>query len=145
MKRPTGINASIGIGIFAIFAFSAYWYAWFLAPDVVQARVPGDPDYAVYVGYEEAFILPDAFVTIATLVGIVGLWKMRDWGFLSTLLAAGGAIFLGLEDLLFDLQHAMFVPLNQAGAIELIIVLMLMSLGPVLVLLLWRHRREFIR
>ena len=136
MKRPAGINAAIGIGIFAVFAFSAYWYAWFLAPDVVRARAAGDPDYASYMAYEQAFILPDAFVTAAALVGVIGLWKMRDWGFLAMLLTAGGAIFLGLEDLLFDLQHNMFVPFNGAGAIELAIVLILLSLGPLFVLLL---------
>ncbi|MCX6066096.1 MAG: hypothetical protein NT121_10135, partial [Chloroflexi bacterium] len=127
MKRPTNINVVIGIGIFAFIAISAYWYAWFLAPDVVQARLPSDPDYAVYMGYEQAFPLPDAFVALASLVGVFGLWKMRDWGFLSMLLAAGGALFLGLEDLLFDLQHNMFVPFNDAAVIELAIVLVIMA------------------
>ncbi len=144
MKRPTNINVVIGIGIFAFIAISAYWYAWFLAPDVVQARLPSDPDYAVYMGYEQAFPLPDAFVALASLVGVFGLWKMRDWGFLSMLLAAGGALFLGLEDLLFDLQHNMFVPFNDAAVIELAIVLVIMALGPAMTLLLWKHRHELI-
>lgn len=144
MKRPTNINVVIGIGIFAFIAISAYWYAWFLAPDVVQARLPSDPDYAVYMGYEQAFPLPDAFVALASLVGVFGLWKMRDWGFLSMLLAAGGALFLGLEDLLFDLQHNMFVPFNGAAVIELAIVLVIMALGPAMTLLLWKHRHELI-
>lgn len=144
MKRPTNINVVIGIGIFAFIAISAYWYAWFLAPDVVQARLPSDPDYAVYMGYEQAFPLPDAFVALASLVGVFGLWKMRDWGFLSMLLAAGGALFLGLEDLLFDLQHNMFVPFNDATVIELAIVLVIMALGPAMTLLLWKHRHELI-
>jgi hypothetical protein len=60
MKRPKDINIVIGIGIFTLIAMTAYWYAWFFAPDVVQSRVPSDPDYAVYVGYEQAFPLPYA-------------------------------------------------------------------------------------
>ena len=75
MKRPKDINIVIGIGIFTLIAMTAYWYAWFFAPDVVQARVPSDPDYAVYVGYEQAFLLPDAFVTLAAFVGVVDCGK----------------------------------------------------------------------
>ena len=145
MKRPKDINIVIGIGIFTFIAMTAYWYAWFFAPDVVQARVPSDPDYAVYVGYEQAFPLPDAFVTLVAVVGVVGLWKMRDWGLFSMMLAAGGAIFLGLEDLLFDLQHKMFVPFGGAALIELAIVLVIMTLGSAMTILLWKHRHEFIR
>ncbi len=145
MKRPTEINIVIGIGIFAALAMAAYWYAWFLAPEIVQARTPSEPDFAIYVAYEQAFPLPDAFVTLASLVGVIGLWRMRDWGFFSMLLAGGGALFLGLEDLLYDLQHGMFVPFTGAAAIELAIVLVIMALGPVMTVLLWKHRRKFFR
>ena len=145
MKRPVDINVVIGIGIFAILAIAAYWLAWFLAPGTVQSRTPLDADYSVYVAYEQAFPLPDTFVALASLVGVIWLWKMREWGFLSMLLAAGGAFFLGLEDLSYDLQHNMFVPFNGAAAIELVIVLVIMALGPAMTLLLWKRRKEIIR
>ena len=145
MKRPSGINIVIGIGLFAFVAIAAYWLLWFFVPGVVQSRTPADADYLVYETYELAFPLPDAFVAIAALVGVIGLRKMKDWGFLSMLLAAGGALFLGLEDLLFDLENNMFVPFNSAAGIELAIVLVILSLGPVLTILLWKHRRELIR
>ena len=145
MKRSRDINIVIGIGIFTVVAMAAYWFFWFVVPGVVQARTPLDPDYAVYMGYELAFPLPDAFVTLSALIGVIGLWKIKDWGFLSMLLAAGGAIFLGLEDLLFDLENNMFVPFNGAAAIELAIVLVIMALGPTMTVLLWKHRKEFIK
>lgn len=145
MKRPASINIVIGIGIFTVVAMLAYWFAWFAAPSVVQARTPVDADYAIYVAYEQAFPLPDAFVTVAALVGLIGLQKMRSWGFLSMLLAAGGAFFLGLEDLLYDLEHSMFVPFTGAAGIELAIVLVIMLLGPTMTVLLWKHRREIIQ
>jgi uncharacterized membrane protein (DUF2068 family) len=84
-------------------------------------------------------------VAIAALVGVIGLWKMKDWGFLSMLLAAGGAFFLGLEDLLFDLENNMFVPFNGASGIELAIVLVIMALGPIMTVLLWKHRKELVK
>jgi hypothetical protein len=145
MKRSTDINIVIGIGIFAFLAFAAYWLFWFAVPGVVQSRTPIDTDYAVYMGYELAFPLPDAFVAIAALVGVIGLWKMKDWGFLSMLLAAGGAFFLGLEDLLFDLENRMFVPFDEAAGIELAIVLVILSLGPIMTVLLWKHRKELVK
>ena len=144
MKRSKEINIVIGIGIFAVVAITAYWFFWFAVPGSVQARTPLDPDYSVYMGYELAFPLPDAFVAIAALIGVIGLSKMKDWGFFSMLLAAGGAIFLGLEDLLFDLENNMFTPFNGAAVIELAIVLLIMSLGPIMTVLLWKHRKEFI-
>jgi hypothetical protein len=145
MKRSLDINIVIGIGIFAFAAIAAYWFFWFAVPGVVQARTPADLDFAVYSGYELAFPLPDAFVAIAALVGVIGLWKMKDWGLLSMLLAAGGAIFLGLEDLLFNLENNMFMPFNGAAGIELAIVLVIMALGPTMTVLLWKHRKEFIK
>jgi hypothetical protein len=143
MPRSRDINIVIGIGIFSVVAIAAYWFFWFVVPGVVQARTPADIDYLIYMGYELAFPLPDAFVAIAALIGVIGLWNMKDWGFLSMLLAAGGAIFLGLEDLLFDLENRMFVPFNGAAIIELAIVLLIMSLGPIMTALLWKHRKEF--
>jgi len=145
MKRPRDINIVIGIGIFAVVAIAAYWFFWFVMPGVVQARTPANPDFKIYSGYELAFPLPDAFVLIAALVGVIGLWNMKEWGFLYMLLAAGGAFFLGLEDLLFDLENQMFMPFNSAAMIELAIVLVILSLGPVMTVLLWKHRRELIR
>jgi uncharacterized membrane protein (DUF2068 family) len=84
-------------------------------------------------------------VALASLVGVIGLWKMCDWGFLSMLLAAGGAIFLGFEDLLYDLQHNMFELFNGTAAIELAIVPVIMALGPAMIVLLWKHRKEIKR
>lgn len=145
MKRSPDINVVIGIGIFAFLAIVAYWTFWFVTPEVVQARAPTDPDYALYSAYELAFPLPDAFAAIAALVGAIGLWRMKDWGFLSMLLAAGGALFLGLEDLLFNLENNLFVPFDGAAAIELAIVLLILALGPAMTVLLWKHRKELIK
>ena len=144
MKRLHDINIVIGIGIFAFVAIVAYWICWFVSPEVIQARTPADPDFAIYSAYELAFPLPDAVTALAALIGVIGLWRMKDWGFLFMLLAAGATFFLGLEDLLFDLENQMFVPFNGTAVIELAIVLLIMSLGPITTILLWRRRRDLI-
>jgi len=144
MKRPGEVNFVIGIGIFAVAAIILYWVTWFAAPEFIQARAPEAPDYQIYVNFEQAFPLADGWLAIAALIGIIGLWKMRDWGFLFMLLAGSSAIFLGLMDLLYDLEHAMFVPLTAEAATELAIVILLLALGPLMIVLLWRNRRKFI-
>ena len=145
MKRPAGINIVIGIGIFAIVLTTAYWFLWFAVPGVVQSRMPGDPGFTVYSGYELAFPLPDTFMALAALVGVFGLWRMKDWGFLAMSITAGAAFFLGLEDLLFDLENNLFVPMNGGAVVELAIVLLIMSLGPIMTILLWKHRRALVK
>lgn len=145
MKHPHDINIVIGIGIFAFAAIVAYWLCWFVFPEVVQARTPADPDFAIYSAYELAFPLPDGVTALAALIGVIGLWQMKDWGMLFMLLTAGGTFFLGLEDLLFDLENKMFVPFNGAAWIELVIVLLIMSLGPITTILLWRRRKDLIK
>ncbi len=143
MKRPHEINIVIGIGIFAITVLTVYWITWFTVPELIQSRTPEAPDYQVYVNFEQAFPLADSFIAIAALIGVIGLWRMKPWGFLSMMLVAGGAIFLGLMDLLYDIQHSMFVPLNAETTIELIIVILTLSLGPIMTALLWRRRKDF--
>jgi len=144
MSRPRSINVVIGLGIFAFIAILLYWITWFLAPELIQSLKPDSPEYACYVTYEQSFPLADAYVAAAALIGAIGLWKMRPWGFLSMMLVAGGAIFLGLMDLSYDLEHGIFIPLSVESATELLIVVLLLSLGPVVVLLLWKNRKLFL-
>ncbi len=143
MKRSRDVNLIIILGFFAAAAIFLYWLAWFTSPELVQSRTPGAPDYLIYVSYEQAFPLADAWLALAALIGAVGLWKMRDWGFLFMLLASGSAIFLGLMDLLYDLEHNMFVPFTSEAAVELAIVVLLLTLGTLQTVLLWRKRKSF--
>jgi hypothetical protein len=139
--RPRIISALIGLNIFAAVATTLYWIAFFTVPEAIQAR-PGDP---VYLAFERAFPLADAWLVVAAILGAIGLWKMRDWGFLFSLLAGSAAIFLGLMDLLFDLENGIFVPLTGEALTELAIVVLLLVLGPFSILATWRQRGLFLR
>jgi hypothetical protein len=145
IQRPREVNLVVGLGIFTVVAAVLYWTAWFFAPETIQARGPGEQDYQIYVNFEQAFPLADSWLAIAALIGVVGLWKMRAWGFLFGLLAGSAGIFLGLMDLLYDLQHNMLVPFTSQAGTEFVIVLLLLLLGPLQIYLLWRRRRMFIK
>ncbi len=144
MKRTREINISIALGLIAALGIFLYWLAWFAAPELVQSRSPQDADYLIYVSYEQAFPVADAWIAIAALIGAIGLWQMRSWGFLFMLLASGAAIFLGLMDLSYDIQHSMFIPFTAEAAIELAIVASVLSLGTCQIVLLWRNRKRFL-
>jgi len=145
IQRPREVNLVVGLGIFTVVAAVLYWTAWFLAPETIQARSPDAQDYQIYVNFEQAFPLADSWLAIAALIGVVGLWKMRAWGFLFGLLGGSAAIFLGLMDLLYDLQHNMFVPFTSQAGTELVIVLLLLLVSPLQIYLLWRRRRMFMK
>lgn len=145
MKLHRDIKIVIGIGIFGFVILTAYWIIWFTAPQFIQSRTPDATDYAIYVAFEQAFLLADFYVAVAALIGAIGLFKMKSWGFLSMLLGSGGLIFLGLMDLLYGLEHKMFTPLNAESIMELAIVILTFALGPIIVSLLWKHRKEFLK
>ncbi len=141
MRRPGWVKLVVAIQLLIGVAIIVYWLIWLVAPELLRARAPGDADYAVYVAFEGAFLLADGWIAAAALTGAAGLWQMRDWGLLFTLLASGAGIFLGLVDLLYDLEHGMYAPLTGAAALELLIVAGLLILCPVSVYLAWQGRR----
>ena len=141
MNRPPAARFLIGLGFFAAAAVALYWLAWFAAPVLVQSRAPGAADYGLYVAFEQAFPLGDGWLAVTSLLGAVGLIRRRPWGFLFLLLAGSAAVFLGLMDLLYDLEHGLFVPLTPAAGLELAIVALLLALGPTVIVITWTRRR----
>jgi hypothetical protein len=142
MRRPASINLVIAIQVLIGIGVIAYWAAWLASPELVRAREPGSADYVIYVAFEGAFLLADLWVAGASLTGAAGLWLMRDWGLPFTLLGAGAGIFLGLIDLLYDLEHATFAPLSGSALLELMIVIGLLVLCPLSAYLVWQDRRS---
>ena len=143
MKRTWRINWLIGFGLLAVVLVPLYWILWFASPETIQTFAPGSPEYPAYVTFEQAFILADSWLAFSALIGVVGVLRMRRWGVLFMLLAGGSAIFLGLMDLLYDLQHSVFVPLTSEAAIELAIVGMLLGLGTCVIILSWGALNDF--
>jgi len=134
-ERPSGLYIVVGLLFFATAATILYWVAFFFIPGSVQASE--DP---CYLTFELAFPLADAWMALAALLGGIGLLKKRPWGFLFGLLAGSAAIFLGLMDLLYDLEHGMFLQFSGAMVVEALIVALLLSLGPWVIAYLWRNR-----
>ena len=131
--HPKGLVWIIGLLLFTFAATLAYWIIYFTSGDV---QVRHDE---VYLAFENAFPLADAWMAICALLGAIGLWQRRGWGFLFGLLAASSAIFLGLMDVLFNMQQGIYATGGIETAIEIAINLLTLGLGPVIIIYLWKY------
>lgn len=129
-----GLVWIIGLLLFTFAATLAYWIIYFTSGDV---QVRHDE---VYLAFENAFPLADGWMAICALLGAIGLWKKQSWGFLFGLLAASSAIFLGLMDVLFNLQQDIYAMGGVETAIEIAINILTLGLGPVIIVYLGKNR-----
>ena len=83
--------------------------------------------------------------TVAALIGLIGLWKRKDWGFPGMVLATGCTFYSGFEDLLFDLENHLLVPFNGSSVVELVAVLCSLAMPAIVTILLWKQRKELIK
>jgi hypothetical protein len=133
--KPKGLSWIITLLCFACVATLAYWVVFFTSGDV-QMR-----DDAVYIAFENSFPPADAWMALCALLGAIGLWRRRAWGFLFALLAASSAIFLGLMDVTFNLNEGIYAIAGSETLIEIIINLATLLLGPVVILYVWKNRQ----
>jgi len=111
-----------------------YWVDFFTSGGV-QVR-----DDAVYLAFERAFPLADAWMATCSLLGAIGLWRRRAWGLLFGLLAASAQVFLACMDVLFNLNEGNYAIVSGAMAAEIAINVGLLAGAPLLIAFLWRHR-----
>lgn len=97
-------------------------------------------DDAVYLAFERAFPLADAWMAACSLLGAIGLWRRRPSGLLFGLLAASAQVFLACMDVLFNLNEGNYSIASPAMAIEILINVGLLVGAPLLIVFLWRHR-----
>ena len=125
------------LGLVAV-GTTAYWIEFFTRGDV-QVRADD-----VYLAFERAFPLADAWMTACALAGAVGLWRGRSWGLLYGLLAGLSLVFLGCLDVLFSLNEGNYRIASPAMATEIAIEVACLVGGPVVIAYLWAHRGELL-
>jgi uncharacterized membrane protein (DUF2068 family) len=130
----TGSRAAAGYLALVAVATLLYWLDYFTSGGL-HVR-----DDAVYHAFESAFPLADAWMAACSLLGAAGLWQRRSWGLLFGLLAASSQIFLGLLDVLFNLNEGNYAIASAAMTVEILINVGLLACGPLLIAYLWRNR-----
>lgn len=100
-KVPLGLIVISVVMFFSAFAIDVFWLARFLGK-AFPSTLPVDP--AIY----KAMAAPDIVLSIFLYTGAFGLFKLKKYGFVATLVAMGMWLF----DLLFVLGITRSIKLN---------------------------------
>jgi uncharacterized membrane protein (DUF2068 family) len=133
-----GIHLAAGYLALVAVATALYWVDFFTSGGV-HVR-----DDAVYVAFEKAFPLADAWMAACSLLGAIGLWRRRAWGLLFGLLAGSAQVFLACMDVLFNVNEGNYAIASGAMAIEILINIGLLVGASLLIAFLWRRRTELL-
>ena len=112
-----------------------YWVAFFTS-GAVQAT-----DHPCYLVFERAFPAADAWTAFAAIVAGTALWRRRAHAVLFGIAAGSGFVFLGLMDVLYNLEHGMYAVRTPEMASETLINVVCLTLGPVAMAYCWLRRR----
>jgi uncharacterized membrane protein (DUF2068 family) len=139
MKRlNAGTHAAAGYLAVVAMLTTLYWLDFFTSGGV-HVR-----DDAVYLAFEKAFPLADAWMAACSLLGAIGLWSQRAWGLLFGLLAGSAQVFLACMDVLFNLNEGNYAIASAAMTTEILINVGLLVGAPLLIAFLWRQRHTLL-
>lgn len=114
-----------------------YWILYFFA-GAVQAETS-----AAYVAFENSFPAADGWMSLACFLGAAGLYLRRSWGLLFGLSAGSAMIFLGLMDVLYNLENAMYASMTGEMVVETVINVWTLGFGVFCLWFLWSRRRTY--
>jgi hypothetical protein len=140
---PRYLGLTLGLVLAAFVALVAYWVIWFFVNRAWLASL----DTPAYYTFENAFPAADGWLAVGCVLGARALHQ-RKASALFWLLAGGSAsIYLGLMDVLFDLENGIYrAPMGDWGAVvtEVLINLYSLGVGAWALCFGWVHRRWFI-
>jgi hypothetical protein len=139
IELPRGGRFILGVLIFGWVATIAYWVVWFAIDRELLASAHTESYYA----FENAFPLADAWMAFAGLAATIALVRRRASAFLWSIAAGATSLYLGLLDVLFDLENGIYHSGDTGGVIvEVAINVLTLSLGAGVLVWTWRKRRE---
>ena len=139
---PRGSGIILGVLIFGVLATLAYWFVWFVIDREILASAHTDSYYA----FENAFPVADLWMVFAGAGASVALWRRHASALLWTIASGAISVYLGLLDVLFDLENGIYRSLDGSGVIvELTLNVLTLTLGAVVLIWAWRARRELSR
>jgi hypothetical protein len=140
-ELPAGGRFVLGVLIFGVLATAAYWVVWFGVDREILASAHTEGYYA----FENSFPLADAWLGLTGLLASIALVRRRPSALLWCIAAGSISIYLGLLDVLFDLENGIYRSPDTGGVIvELAINVLSLSMGVVVILWAWRSRRALL-
>jgi hypothetical protein len=135
-RQPASDRAHCAAMVVVAVGTIAYWTAYFATGAVQTADDP------VYVGFENAFPLADGYMIACFLLAAALLWRGRADAVPVGIAAGSAMMFLGLMDVLFNLEHAQYAAMTAEMAIETAINAVCLIFGPFTMVRLWRARER---
>ena len=139
---PRGGRLILGVIIFGVVATLAYWLVWFGIDREILASAHTDSYYA----FENSFPVADAWMVACGVAACIALVRRRASSLLWIIAAGATSIYLGLLDVLFDLENGIYRSPDTAGVlIEMAINVLTLAFGTLIMIWAWRARRELAR
>lgn len=140
-KLPPGGRFILGVLIFGVVATAAYWVVWF----GIDREILASAHTSSYYAFENSFPLADAWMGVTGILAIIALLRGRASALLWCIAAGSISIYLGLLDVLFDLENGIYHSPDTGGVIvELVINVLTLSMGVVVMVWAWRSRRALL-
>jgi nicotinamide riboside transporter PnuC len=136
---PRGGRFILGVIIFGVLATLAYWLVWFGIDREILASAHTDSYYA----FENSFPVADAWMVACGVAACIALVRRRASSLLWIIAAGATSIYLGLLDVLFDLENGIYRSPDTGGVlVEVAINVLTLAFGTVIMIWAWRMRRE---
>jgi hypothetical protein len=136
---PRGGHFILGSLIFCVLATLAYWFVWFVVDRDLLASSHSDSYYA----FENAFPVADAWMVVSGAAASVALVRRRASALFWTIATGAISVYLGLLDVLFNLENDIYRSADSGGVLlEIAINLLTLVLGTVGMVWAWRNRRQ---
>jgi hypothetical protein len=127
-----------GMLVVAILLDVAYWSIWFTERSWIASE-----HRRAYYEFENAFPLADLWLGVVCVLALVTLHRRRGTALFWLLCAGSAGVYLFGMDVLYDLEHGIFLK-GGGGAIEGVIVLLTLVFSVTLLTWSWRHRLELL-
>lgn len=135
---PRGARFILGVLVFGVLATLAYWLVWFGVDREILASAHTESYYA----FENSFPAADLWMVACGAAAIVALIRRRASAFLWICAAGATSIYLGLLDVLFDLENGIYRSPDTGGVcVEVTINVLTLAFGTVILIWAWRSRR----
>jgi len=136
---PRGGRFILGVLIFGVLATLAYWIVWFGVDRELLASAHTESYYA----FENSFPAADTWMVACGVAAILALVRRRASSLFWIIAAGATSIYLGLLDVLFDLENGIYRSPDTGGVcVEVAINVLTLVFGTVIVIWAWRSRRQ---
>jgi hypothetical protein len=141
--EPRRLRLTLVLVLIAFVALIAYWAIWFFVNRDWLANL----DTPSYYTFENAFPAADAWLALACGFGAWALWRRRASALFWLLVGGSSSVYLGLMDVLFDLENGIYgAPKGDWGTVgaEVVINLYALGVGAWALRFGWAHRHYFL-